>query len=255
MDKGIGFSRTITLDWLDVTASLCVEKKDPAEIREHLTETISGAVHGKEAQRKTIDVLIAIWVKTVKTAPGIRNEAINIFPTLSTMQERLWLHYGMTLICYPFFRKCAAAIGQVSRTEELVTRQTIKDRIAGDYGHLGGLDRSVERVIASLTNWGALTTTDEKQRYKIQTKHFSASEELQTWLLSTAIKAYPAEGLPFADLIYLPELYPFKFVIGVDHLRRNAWFEVQRQGGGLEIVKLKEEKWSGKPYSPQSRTL
>jgi hypothetical protein len=238
MDKGIGFSRTITLDWLDVTASLCVQNIEPAEIRQHLAETISGTVHGTHAQRKTIDVLSAIWVKTEKRAPQIRQEALAIFPTLSSSEERLWLHYGMTLVCYPFFRKCVAAIGQVSRTEELITRKMIKDRIAGDYGHLGGLDRSVERIMASLTNWGALAKTDQKQNYRIQLRRFLSGEKLQSWLLICALYAHPSEGIPFDDLIHLPELYPFNLTMGVDKLRRDARFEVQRQGGGLEMVRI-----------------
>jgi hypothetical protein len=206
MDKGIGFSRTITLDWLDVTASLCVRNIEMAEIRQRLAGTISGTVHGIEAQRKTIDVLSAIWVKTEKSAPRIRQEALGIFPTLSSSEERLWLHFGMTLVCYPFFRKCVAAIGQVSRTEESITRKMIKDRIAGDYGHLGGLDRSVERIIASLTHWGALASTDQKQNCRIQLRRFSSSEKLQRWLLTCALFAHPSEGIPFDDLIHLPEL-------------------------------------------------
>ena len=242
MDKGIGFSRTIKLDWLDVTASLCVQNIEPLKIRQHLAETISGTVHGIDAQRKTIDVLSAIWVKTEKSAPKIRQQALAIFPTLSSSEERFWLHYGMTLVCYPFFRKCTAAIGQVSRTDELITRKMIKDRIAGDYGHLGALDRSVERIIASLTNWGALANTEQKQNYRIVLRHYSSTENLQSWLLTCALHAHPSEAIPFADLIHLPELYPFKITIGVDNLRRDSRFEVQRQGGGLDMVKIAETK-------------
>jgi len=238
MDKGIGFSRTILLDWLDVTASLCIQNIEPAEIRQRLAETISGTVTGKDARRKTIDVLTAIWLRTEKSAPQIRREALAIFPTLTSSEERLWLHYGMTLVCYPFFRKCVAAIGQVSRTEEAITRKMIKERIAGDYGHLGALDRSVERIIASLSNWGALIQADQKQKYRIQLKRFSAVETLQSWLLTCALYAHPSEGIPFDDLIHLPELYPFKLTIGVDSLRRDARFEVHRQGGGLEMVRV-----------------
>jgi hypothetical protein len=241
MGKGIGFSRTITLDWLDVTASLCVQEIEPIEIRQQLAETISGTVHGTEAQRKTIDVLSAIWVKTEKSAPQIRQEALAIFPTLSSSEERLWLHYGMILVCYPFFRKCVAAIGQVSRTEEIITRKMIKDRIAGDYGHLGALDRSVERIIASLTNWGALANTDKRKIYKIQLRRFSSQERLQSWLLTCALYAHPSEGIPFDDLIHLPELYPFNLTIGVDNLRRDVRFEVHRQGGGLEMVRMNQK--------------
>jgi hypothetical protein len=238
MDKGIGFSRTINFDWLDVTASLCIQNIEPLKIRQHLAETISETVHGTDAQRKTIDVLSAIWVKTEKKTPQIRREALALFPILSSSEERFWLHYGMSLVCYPFFRKCVAAIGQVSRTEELITRKMIKDRIAGDYGHLGALDRSVERIIASLTNWGALANTNQKQNYRIILRRFSSSNNLQSWLLTCALYAHPSEGIPFDDLVHLPELYPFKFTIGVDNLRRDARFEVQRQGGGLEMVRM-----------------
>jgi hypothetical protein len=238
MDKGIGFSRTVTLDWLDVTATLCVQNIEPAEIRRNLTGIISGTVYGLDAQRKTIDVLSAIWVKTEKTAPQIRQKALTLFPTLSSSDERLWLHYGMTLVCYPFFRKCVAAIGQISRTEEMITRKMIKDRTAGDYGHLGALDRSVERIIASQTNWGTLANTDQKQKYRIQNRRFSSSENLQIWLLTCALYAHPSEWLPFDDLTHLPELYPFNFSIGIDKLRRDDRFEVQRQGGGLEMVRM-----------------
>jgi len=240
MDKGIGFSRTITLDWLDVTASLCLQGIEPIAIRQHLVEAISGTVHGKDAQRKTIDVLSAIWVKTEKSVPQIRQQALEIFPMLSSPQERMWLHFGMSLVCYPFFRKCAAGIGQVARTQELITRKLIKDKIAGDYGHLGALDRSVERIIASLTNWGALANMDQKQKYRIQFHSFSTTENLQSWLLTCALYAHPSEGLPHNDLLHLPELYPFKLTIGVDSLRRDSRFEVQRQGGGLEMVRIRK---------------
>ena len=236
MDKGIGFSRTIMLDWLDVTASLCVQNFELLKIRQHLAETISGTVHGIDAQRKTIDVLSAIWVKTEKSAPKIRQQALAIFPTLSSSEERLWLHYGMTMVCYPFFRKCTAAIGQVSRTDELITRKVIKDRIAGDYGHLGALDRSVERIIASLTDWGILSNTEEKNKYRIQLRKCTAAELLQGWLISCALFAHPSEGIPFDDLIHLPELFPFKLSIGIDDVRRDDRFKIQRLGGGLEIV-------------------
>ena len=236
MDKGIGFSRTILLDWLDVTASLCVQKMEPLNIRQRLADTISETVTGKDAQRKTIDVLSAIWVKTGKIAPRIHQEALALFPTLSSSDERLWLHYGLTLVCYPFFRKCVAAIGQTSRTEEIITRKMIKDRIAGEYGHLGALDRSVERIIASLTNWGALASTDQKQNYRIQARKFSSSENLQSWLMTCALFAHPADAVPFDDLVHLPELYPFRITLGVDSLRKDGRFEVQRQGGGLDMV-------------------
>jgi len=72
----------------------------------------------------------------------------------------------------------------------------IKDRIAGEYGHLGALDRSVERIIASLTNWGVLAHTEQKQNYRILLHNFTSSENLQSWLLSCALQAHPSDTVP-----------------------------------------------------------
>lgn len=238
MDKGIGFSRTIMLDWLDATASKCIEGVEIADIRQQLASTISGSVQGVEAQRKTIDVLIAIWIKTEATAPKIRKQALETFPTLTSSEERMWLHYGMTLVCYPFFRKCVAVIGQINRTADSITRKMIKDRIAGDYGHLGALDRSVERIMASILDWGVLANTDQEKKYRVVTPSYSSTINLQTWLLTCALFSHPSEAIPFDDLIHLPELFPFRFTVNVDNLRRDSRFELQRQGGGLVMVRL-----------------
>jgi hypothetical protein len=59
---------------------------------------------------------------------------------------------------------------------------------------------------------------------------------LETWLLACALHAHPAEELPFADLVRLPELSPFHFAVTVEELRSHARFVVQRQGSGWDMV-------------------
>ena len=240
MDKGFGFSRTITLDWLDLTASLCLQGVEPAVIRQQLAGSISDTVYGLEAQRKTIDVLMAIWIKSKDSVPVLHKQALSIFPTLTTANERLWAHYGLALAYYPVFRKCVNVIGQISRTEESITRNVVKDKIAADFGHFGALNRAVERILASLKNWGVLIGTSEKSIYKILRKTFDTQNpELETWLLACSLSAHPSDGLPINDLVQLPELFPFQIRIGVDVLQKSAIFEVHRQGGGLDNIFLK----------------
>ncbi len=239
MDKGIGFSRTVTLDWLDAVASMCVQNLDAHSIRQRMADVIADQVTGSESQRKTIDVLIAIWVKTQKNVPAIRAEALKMYPQLGTPTERAWLHYGMSLVCYPIFRKCVAAIGQTSRVQATITRNVIKERISADFGHLGGLDRSIERIMASLVNWGALAGTDQNSNYKIVQRVFASSESVQAWLLTCTLFAHPSSGMPIGDLLHLPELYPFIFTINTNALYKDARFEIQRQGGGIDIIRIK----------------
>ena len=238
MDKGIGFNRNIYLPWLDATAAFCAETDDPAEIRARLEPVVGQDVKGVEARRKTIDILINIWLKSADVAPDLRAEAVTWFQSTPVTDDRLWLHYGLALLYYPFFRECATIIGQFSRHESAITNRMVKQRLVAERGHLGSLDRAEQCVVASLRNWGILTKSDQRYAYAPQIQAFPASStDLEAWLLACALRAHPAEELPFADLLHLPELFPFRFTLSVGHLRAHPWFVVQRQGAGWDMVR------------------
>jgi len=238
MNKGIGFNRNIYLSWLDATAAFCAETSDPAELRARLLPVVAQDRKGTEATRKTIDIMINIWLKSETMAPRLRAQAVTYFQTTPFLGDRLWLHYGLTLLYYTFFRECAVAIGQFGRHENAVTTAMVKQRLVASMGHLGSLNRSVERVVSSLRNWGILADTDQRNAYAPQHQAFSASDvDLEAWLLACALRAHPAEELPFADLLHLPELFPFRFTLSVDYLRAHPWFVVQRQGVSVDMVR------------------
>ena len=44
--------------------------------------------------------------------------------------------------------------------------------------------------------------------------------------------------LASGDLLYLPELFPFRFTLSVHHLRAHPGFAVQRQGSGWDMVRI-----------------
>ncbi len=238
MNKGIGFNRTVFRSWLDATAAFCAETDDPEELRARLEPVVGQHLTGEEGRRKTIDVLLNIWLKSGEIAPALQEEAVDWFQASPVVEDRLWLHYGLSLLYYSFFRECVAVVGQVSRLEGTITSRTVKERLTAERGHLGSLDRSAGRVIGSLRDWGVLTETEERYVYEPQRRAFSASRtELEAWLLACAIQAHPAEELPFADLVRLPELFPFRFTVTVDELSRHPRFDVQRQGPGWEMVR------------------
>jgi len=239
MDKGIGFSRTITLDWLDATASLCQERYENGEVRDRLIPIIENRITGKKAQQNTIGVLSAIWINSKETIPQLRCRALELFSTTTTSQDRLWLHYGMTMSTYPFFRLCSAEIGKMSRLEDKVSMRALKSRISGELGHLGSVDKSIERVIRSLKDWNLLVPTKDKGNYLAPINVYQASsKDLEIWLLSCALYSHPSTQLPFPDLVRLAELFPFRFTVSADHLRNSSLLDIDLQGGGLEMVRL-----------------
>jgi hypothetical protein len=115
----------------------------------------------------------------------------------------------------------------------------VKQRMIAERGQLGSLEKAVERVIFSLRNWELLGPSDQRYAYIPQYQSLSASQpDLEAWLLGCALCAHPAEELPFADLLRLPELFAFRFSVQIDALRQHSGFAVQRQGNGWDMVRV-----------------
>lgn len=234
MQKSIGLSRTVRLDWLDATATLCLENRPHAEIRRELDRLVEPAQPGPVERARIVDTLVRIWVKG---DPDLKTNALALYPHLSTREDRLCLHYGIILAQYPFFRLCAATLGQIARTEDTVNRKIIKDRVAAEMGNLGSIERAIERLFKTWVDWGILEPVENNLKFNINARRTLASSiMLEKWLLSCALSAHPSGAVPFADLIALPELFPFRFSISVDKLRQDDKFKVLRQGGGLDMV-------------------
>lgn len=238
MDKNIGFRRNISLAWLDATAALCIKGQDPARIRAELDPLVGEKVASAANRRMALDTLLNIWVKTGETNPEFQEEAVELFAQAQTAADRLYLHYGLTLLRYDFFRLAAVIIGQLSRHSDTVTTAELKKKLFAELGQLGSVDNAAERIIYSLRDWGILLDSGRHLNYKPLLLALTTSPEGQQWLLAVALAAHPALEMPFSDLVRLPELFPFRFTVSVDDLRQSPRFEVQRQGLGWDMVRL-----------------
>src|SRR5690349_14285690 len=125
IDKGLGFIRNINLTWLDAAADARLRREDIPSMRQDLDQRLQKEIAGLESRRKTIDVLVAIWHRNVEINPELFNQALEVLPRLA-INERIWLHYGLILLYYPFFRQTAAIVGQFARTGEPITRAAVK---------------------------------------------------------------------------------------------------------------------------------
>jgi hypothetical protein len=238
MDKNIGFRRNIYRSWLDATAALRCETDDLTKLRTSLEPIVKEDISSAPNRRMAIDILINIWGKSADLAPDLHREALAFFQAVSAVEDRQWLHYGMTLLSYPFFRETAAIIGQVGRHEDAITPAMVKQRMIAERGELGSLEKAVERVMFSLRNWGLLTPSDQRYAYTPQVQVLTTNQvNLEIWLLACAIRAHPADEMPFADLLRMPELFPFAFTVKLDDLRQHSGFAVQRQGDGWDMVR------------------
>jgi len=229
-DKGIGFNRTIFLRWLDAAADLRSRTADLPSLRGELKQIVRQDIVGIDAIRKSVDVIVNIWHKSADIDKDLHAQALEFLPQIG-IADRIWLHYGLTLLYYPFFRQTSATLGQFARTGEPITRQSVKSRLSAEIGHLGSLNRSAERVIASLVDWGMLSHQKKGNLYIPKIKALKLNnQKVQSWLVACTLFAHPSNELPFPDLVGSPELFPFYLSITLDSFRSDPKFLIHKQG-------------------------
>ena len=250
MDKHIGFRRNIYLVWMDAAAAYATQTTDVEIIRTRLDPVVEQQVKSHENRQVAINILLNIWARSGETHPQLYQQALDLYKQAESPAARLWLHYGLTLLTYDFFRQGLVIIGQLSRYSDTITPKDVKKRMIAELGQLGALEKATERIIFSLRDWGILAETEQSSTYAPQRRYFAASSlAVEEWMLAVAATAHRADAMPFSDLLRLPELFPLKFSISVDHLRRSQWFEVHRQGVGWDMVNVNNAAMSAPVFA------
>lgn len=229
----IGFSRYITLEWLNETARLTQELETPEEIKQTLNQIIY-EIEAEEAKRKTIDVLTRTWARVDESHKRLRDEALNFLNTVNP-QEMIILHWGLLIIAYPIFHDVTASIGRLSNLQGAVTVNQIKRSIKKDWGDRTTLNRTVDRIVQSLLNWNIIQQTDKTY---IPTKQIKTKKiELQTWLLNTIIEHNKPSPINYQDLTNAPTLFPYQLNITIRQLQERTDIEIINQGSNTHLLK------------------
>lgn len=235
MNRIIGFDRKLRLDWLDHTVGLCQDDLAPSILAERLDSRLSGEIAGSEARRKTVIVLRRIWANVPEEQRSLRNEALDMAGRISP-EERLWLHWGMSLLAYPFFRDVAATVSQLGRLQDIFSQAQIQRRMIEGWGQRTTLQRAVRRLLRTFIEWQVLTETEMRGEYAMAPTRQTENQGLALWFLDSALRAHEAEQVVLRELTELPYAFPFDLTPFVDGIRRSGRFEISRQGLDLEMV-------------------
>ncbi len=230
----LGFDRRVTLDWLDETAGLTLRNPDPASVRGALHAYLDGPLAGQAARTKTITLLCRIWVNP-PVAPHLRDEALHLLPMLLP-GERIWLHWGLTLLAYPFFRDVAATVGRLLHLQATCTVGQVTDRMISTWGERSTLIRATQRTLRSLVAWGVLADCAARGSVTATPIRESGTAALHGWLLEAGLRAHPNEGVALAELTRLPECFPFTLISAQHAIGQRGRFDIVAQGSGVDLV-------------------
>jgi hypothetical protein len=239
MNRMIGFDRKLELDWLDATVAQCQSDRDPDRVLRNLDLLLETEIIGNKARRNTLTVLMRIWVKVPEEQTEIRNEGLAL-ATQVAPTERLWLHWGMSLLAYPFFRDVAAKVGQLGRLQGDFSQAQVQRRMTEGWGQRTTLERAVQRLVRTFVEWQVVLDAGTRGSYSLAPVHQTDNRNLALWLMDCALRANEAEQVPLRELERLPYNFPFDLTSFAGDLRGSKRFESTRQGLDLEMVAFLE---------------
>jgi len=233
--KRIGFSRNITLEWLDETARYAAEMGSHEKVRKALDYTITSH-EGQEAKRKTIDVLIRTWARVPDEHNNLRDQAITFLSEIKP-NEKIWLHWGLLLLAYPIFYDVSNTIGRLIAIQGNVTTSQIKRSIVKEWGDRTTLNKTVSRIIQSLKDWNILQSS-ENNTHQLTRKKETTNVQLQIWIIEALLNADPSKIITLQDISRIPSLYPFIINLSTTQIINSKRFEIINQASNIQLVKL-----------------
>jgi hypothetical protein len=235
----IGFDRRIHVEWLDAAAGRVAAGHSRADVREFLWGLLQGVVGGDtvhSARGKTLTVLMRIWATVPPSAEHLRATAIKRIGSASS-EERLAMHWAMSVACYPFFAEVSAHVGKLLALNGYANLSQIVRRMTERWGDRSTLPRAVQRVLRSMVQWGALREGEKKGIFLPPARLITLSED-SAELLVQAVLVSHGSGMRLAQATSHSALFPFDVRLNASTARKSDQLRVLRQGDQTDFVEL-----------------
>jgi hypothetical protein len=249
----IGIDRKIKRAWLDGLLDHLAQTTDPEELRRFVDEQVAEELPGAASRAKSVGISLKIWSGIPGDRGPLRDRAVALLPKISG-QERVWLHWGMTSLAYPFFRDTAEIVGRLLKLQDDFTTAQVQERLIKKWGDRATTKEAAQKLLNTLIDWEVLRSTKTKGHFLLVARMSSRSTELQLWLLESLLVASSAEEIEAQQLLRLPEMFPFTLSIGLSDLRRHEGFHLHRQGLDMDMVSVRPVKIHEPPKPPKKKS-
>ncbi len=233
----IGFDRALRPEWLDLAAATVVNRDDRAAAQDRLLAELHADIPAPEALVKTVRVILRIWHPEDAAGIRARDEAASLIGEAAE-GERLALHWGLTVLAYPFVRHIASVVGRLSRLEPTFTVAQVHKRLVREYGDTALVERARRHVIRTFTDWGMIEPADRKGAYRMAPQRTICDLRVQRWLMQITLQAHAGATRQMEGLTAPPEMFPWDFCSEIAQIVRDERFETAISGDGRRTVTL-----------------
>ncbi|PEK99504.1 hypothetical protein [Bacillus sp. AFS017336] len=236
MTKPVGFDQKVLLHHLDFTATN-VKKFSRKEMYELLDGFLRNDITGAKSRKNAITMLMKIWYLIDEELIPVRNKILTLLPEL-TKEERLVVHWGMTLAAYPFFKDVAGEIGRLLYLQDTVSSNVIGKRIKESYGDRRRVEVATSAVLMSMKAWDAIKP-EKNKTYSLSDKIMISNPQIQVFIVHILLFVLKNRAIQVDTIQNHILLFPFSYEFNLFELRQDSELIFHRQGVNELVVERK----------------
>jgi len=236
--KVVGIDRKLKLDWLDATAAKVASGSSVEDIRAYLRPLLGDELKDHSYRGdldKTITVLNHIWITVPDKTLALRDRALSLFPRFDG-DNRLAVHWAMTIGTYPFALATAETIGKLLSLQEEFSISLLRRRLINSWGDRAIVKNAAQRLARTMVQWGVLEETELRGTYKQSPRKIKLAASAQHLLIEALLIGSPGGELQMSQLVGHAATFPFKLSASAHQLRKAKQFRVDRQGLDVDVV-------------------
>ncbi len=220
----IGFDRYVEKTWMDQVAKLVVDGNELNDVNKKLDEYLFPLINGETSRRKTKNILTATWAKSMAVETLYKQEGAALFVN-ANKEERLAIHYGMSIATYPFFMSLSKILGRLFKLQDEVNNTEFYRRVIETAGDRDSIKRAAARYLQSLIEWGVLERSG-KATVKLGAKVRIVGSDLITWLYASILFSSDRDRLSIDDITSSPCWFPFEIPHGYFNVNEFKIIEI-----------------------------
>jgi len=239
----IGFGKKVRALWLDLALDFVADGVSFEDAKPMLSEVVRNDNPGIDAIRKILVGVNRVWFNPPDYCRATRDAAVALFQRDDRPNQRVVLHWGMSIAAYPFIGAVGEAIGRLFRLQETASIRDVKRRVGERFGEREFVERIVRFDVSSFLDWGVLVAAGRKGDY-MAAKPIPVSNPSHTsWLIEALLHTRSEGGLSLSQIRGHPLLFPFALEdlsSGAAVSRSNPRIDTMRHGHTEELVMLRE---------------
>ncbi len=215
----LGMGRGVRRAWMDMSLSMTLNGRTPAECRKQMTEFIAcestaGGERGQESVKKAVR-FTACWYSPSNDLVLFRNQLANAARQTPRDEWRPF-HWALLIANYPFLLSTATVLGRLFSLQEHADKGQVEKRLRDIYGAQPFIERNMRYAISTLIDFGLVMAAGRTGVYSPAESMVQVDADTTALLWKALLHGNENGNLPYTALRNSPAFFPFAMTdIGV----------------------------------------